>query len=149
HNLEHGDVITIGASTLKYEQTAPALEASTVEYDDDPLGRTQVLISANEVIRSALEPKPAVASRDEEMSGLRRKADVLSLLYAMSSALGSVFTLEALFEKATDILLRVTPADRVVALLTDGVDRGPEGGDIAFTVIASKVRDPKLEGWAK
>jgi adenylate cyclase len=149
HNLTQGDVITIGASTLRFEQTAPVLEPAAVEYDDDPLGRTQVLISASEVIRSALQPKPAVAEHDEEMRGLRRKADVLSLLYEMSSALGSVFTLEALFEKATDILLRVTPADRVIALLTDGVDRGPAGGDLGFKVVASKVRDPKLEAWAK
>ena len=36
----------------------------------------------------------------------------------MSSTLSSVFNLNATFEKATDILLRVTPADRVLALLT-------------------------------
>ncbi len=149
HNLGHGDVIMIGASILRFEQPTQVLERAALEYDDDPLGRTQLLVSTNEVIRSALQPKPAPSSDDVEMSGLRRKADVLSVLYEMSSALGSIFTLEALFEKATDILLRVTPADRVIALLVDGADGGRGDADPSFKVVASKVRDPKLEARAR
>ena len=38
----------------------------------------------------------------------------------MSKTLGSVFDLNAIFEKATDIIFRSTPADRVVALLAEG-----------------------------
>jgi len=33
----------------------------------------------------------------------------------MSKTLGSVFDLEAIFAKATDVIFRSTPADRVVA----------------------------------
>ena len=41
----------------------------------------------------------------------------------MSKTLGSVFDLNAIFEKATDIIFRSTPADRVVALLAEGDGR--------------------------
>ena len=37
----------------------------------------------------------------------------------MSKTLGTVFDLKEIFEKATDLIFRGTPADRVVALLAD------------------------------
>ena len=55
----------------------------------------------------------------DEIRILRRKAKMLELVYEMSKTLGTVFELKAIFEKATDLIFRGTPADRVVALLTD------------------------------
>jgi adenylate cyclase len=84
-------------------------------------------VSVNEVIRQALHtgaPAPAGPS-GTEIIALRRKADILGLLYELSKTLGSIFDLDAIFEKATEIVLRVTPADRVVALLRD--ERAPAG----------------------
>ena len=49
HQLAHGDRITIGASTLRFEQPVEE-RASHVRYDDKPLGHTQMLISANDVM---------------------------------------------------------------------------------------------------
>ena len=40
----------------------------------------------------------------------------------MSKTLGTVFDLKEIFEKATDLIFRGTPADRVVALLADETD---------------------------
>ena len=40
----------------------------------------------------------------------------------MSKMLGTVFDLKEIFEKATDLIFRGTPADRVVALLADEKD---------------------------
>jgi pSer/pThr/pTyr-binding forkhead associated (FHA) protein len=121
HQLKNGDRITIGASTLRFEQ--PDEERTTdVRYDDKPLGHTQLLISASDVMSTVLRSKEEVATspqRDKVLETLQRKANILSALYEMSKTLGSVFDLNAIFEKATDIIFRSTPADRVVALLAD------------------------------
>jgi class 3 adenylate cyclase len=109
----------------------PAVEP--VKYDDSPLGQTQMQISANEIIgkgsRSSIESPIATP---EEIRVLRRKAKMLELVYEMSQSLGAVFDLKATFEKATDLIFRGTPADRVVALLVDNSDGKPSLQQIAF-----------------
>src|SRR3982750_1225896 len=126
HQLKDGDRITIGASTLRFEQ--PVEERTTdVRYDDKPLGHTQLLISATDVLSTVLRSKTSAApSRDKEIEALQRKADILAAMYEMSKTLGSVFDLNAIFAKATDIIFRSTPADRVVALLAEGNANGDE-----------------------
>ncbi len=150
HQLQNGDRITIGASTLRFEQ--PAEERTTdVRYDDRPLGHTQLLISANDVMSTVLRSKDeAVASpqRDKVLEALQRKANILSALYEMSKTLGSVFDLNAIFDKATDIIFRSTPADRVVALLVEPGATG-ELEDTKLSPIAMRARDNKLEAHAR
>ena len=147
--LKNGDRITIGASTLRFEQ--PAEERTTdVRYDDKPLGHTQLLISANDVMSTVLRSKeevPPSAQRDKVLEALQRKANILSALYEMSKTLGSVFDLNAIFEKATDIIFRSTPADRVVALIAEGPTT--DGDDVNLTPIAMRARDNKLEAHAR
>lgn len=149
HQLKNGDRITIGASTLRFEQ--PAEERTTdVRYDDKPLGHTQLLISANDVMSTVLRSKeevPATAQRDKVLETLQRKANILSALYEMSKTLGSVFDLNAIFEKATDIIFRSTPADRVVALLAD--QDTATGEDPILSPIAMRARDNRLEAHAR
>src|SRR5215216_4405859 len=146
--LKNGDRVTIGASTLRFEQ--PVEERTTdVRYDDKPLGHTQLLISANDVMSTVLRSKEEVTTspapqRDKVLETLQRKANILSALYEMSKTLGSVFDLNAIFEKATDIIFRSTPADRVVALLAD-----QDGGSENLTPIAMRARDNKLEAHAR
>jgi adenylate cyclase len=144
--LKDGDRITIGASTLRFEQ--PIEERTTdVRYDDKPLGHTQLLISANDVMSTVLRSKEEVTAsapqRDKVLEALQRKANILSALYEMSQTLGSVFDLNAIFEKATDIIFRSTPADRVVALLAD------QDGSDNLQPIAMRARDNKLEAHAR
>ncbi|HET9527248.1 MAG TPA: adenylate/guanylate cyclase domain-containing protein [Pyrinomonadaceae bacterium] len=146
--LKNGDRITIGASTLKFEQ--PVEERTTdVRYDDKPLGHTQLLISASDVMSTVLRSKEELATtapqRDKVLEALQRKANILSALYEMSKTLGSVFDLNAIFEKATDIIFRSTPADRVVALLAEPGD----AEDANLTPIAMRARDNKLEAHAR
>jgi adenylate cyclase len=149
HQLKNGDRITIGASTLRFDQ--PAEERATdVRYDDKPLGHTQLLISANDVMSTVLRSKDEVTTspspqRDKVLETLQRKANILSALYEMSKTLGSVFDLNAIFEKATDIIFRSTPADRVVALLAEQND----GEDGKLTPIAMRARDNRLEAHAR
>src|SRR5215204_2133202 len=149
HQLKNGDRITIGASTLRFEQ--PIEERTTdVRYDDKPLGHTQLLISANDVMSTVLRSKEEVAApqqRDKVLEALQRKANILSALYEMSKTLGSVFDLNAIFEKATDIIFRSTPADRVVALIAE--QDGGDSDDVTLTPIAMRARDNKLEAHAR
>jgi adenylate cyclase len=160
--LEQGDVVTIGETTLEYREirlentispdksfeTAPRNEIieqpSGVTYDDKPLGHTQLLISASEIIGAhssiSIEAKTATP---KEINELRRKAKVLELLYEMSKVLGTVFDLKEIFERATDLIFRGTPADRVVALLTDETADALSPGNDLFP-IAVKTRDENL-----
>lgn len=148
--LKNGDRITIGASTLRFEQT-PEERTTDVRYDDKPLGHTQLLISANDVMSTVLRSKDdivATPQRDKMLDTLQRKANILTALYEMSKTLGSVFDLNAIFEKATDVIFRSTPADRVVALLAEpGSSANPE--DVELTPIAMRARDNKLEAHAR
>jgi pSer/pThr/pTyr-binding forkhead associated (FHA) protein len=54
--LKNGDRVTIGASTLRFEQT-PEERTTDVRYDDKPLGHTQLLISANDVMSTVLRSR--------------------------------------------------------------------------------------------
>lgn len=149
--LGNGDRITIGASTLRFEQAAEERDTQ-VRYDDKPLGHTQLLISANDVMNTVLRGRPeetsVSAARDKVLEGLQRKANILSALYEMSNTLGSVFDLNAIFTKATDIIFRATPADRVVALIAEGPDSN-NADEVKLVPIATRARDDKLESHAK
>jgi adenylate cyclase len=155
HQLKNGDRITIGASTLRFEQRAEE-RTTDVRYDDKPLGHTQLVVSANDVMRTVLHSKvvesgapiATTPARDKVMEALQRKANILSALYEMSKTLGSVFDLEAIFAKATDVIFRSTPADRVVALLAEGNGtENPE--DVKLNPIAMRARDESLNNHAR
>ena len=164
--LAPGDVVTIGETTLEFrkapneksvapnapeigvgEKESAASEKSekAVNYDDRPLGHTQVLISASEIIgrRSNLSIETSIAT-PEEIKNLRRKAKMLELLYEMSRLLGTVFDLKEIFEQATDLVFRGTPADRVVAMLADEHGSGNVSG-YGLRPIAVRTRDEKME----
>src|SRR6266513_2548630 len=153
--LKNGDRITIGASTLRFEQRAEE-RTTDVRYDDKPLGHTQLVVSANDVMETVLHSKASEGvavsatspARDKVLEALQRKANILSALYEMSKTLGSVFDLEAIFAKATDVIFRSTPADRVVALLADGPGKeNPE--DVKLNPIAMRARDESLNNHAR
>src|SRR5215510_9428967 len=102
-----------------------------------------VLRSKDEVTTS---PSP---QRDKVLESLQRKANILSALFEMSKTLGSVFDLNAIFEKATDVIFRSTPADRVVALIAETGADGSVDEDAPLTPIAFRARDSKLEAHAR
>ena len=141
HRLRDGDQITIGTSRLIFAETEQ--ETAPLKYEEGRLGRTQLTVSVNEVIREALHTSALPGLAKEELEVLRRKADVLALLYELSKTLGSVFDLNTIFSKATEIIFRVTPADRVVALLREG---SADGSDSAALLrpVAARLRHEKL-----
>lgn len=167
--LTRGDVVTVGESRLEYSETPVAVplarQAQTVvssptvrqnaptmieppknvDFDDKPLGQTQVQLSANEIIgrQSHLSIESSVATA-EEIRDLRRKAKILELLFEMSKTIGTIFDLKEIFEKATDLIFRGTPADRVVALLAD---ESVDGKILTYSLypVGVKTRDEKIE----
>lgn len=156
--LEEGDMVTIGESRLVYHaledlpqsqtDTAPMPPEKTptgVNFDDQPLGHTQLLISAREIIgkHSNLSIEAEMIS-PAEIKELRRKAQILEMLYDMSKTLGTIFDLKGIFEQATNLIFRVTPSDRVIALLADETIDG-KILDYSLFPIALKARDENLE----
>jgi adenylate cyclase len=143
HPLRDGDSVQIGASRLRLDLSDERKTAEPeAHFEDKPLGHTQLLVSANDVIRAALASRStpaaaAVVAPSAELEDLRRKAKILALLYEMSKTLGSVFDLDPIFEKACEVIFSATPADRVVALLAD---EGADGED-NLSVVATRVRD--------
>src|SRR6266567_7978536 len=152
HPLKDGDRVTIGASTLRFEQPKEERTAD-LSYDDKPLGHTQLLMSAKDVLTTVLRQADSTTSagapRDKVLESLQRKANILSELYEMSKALGSGFDLDKIFKKATDIIFRSTPADRVIALLVEGVVTEQNTDDVKLFPIATRARDEKLEAHAR
>jgi adenylate cyclase len=158
--LEAGDEIIIGESKFEFRKinqnlsqpsTGSAYIPDTTEipkavnFEDQPLGHTQLLMSANEIIgvRSNISIE-AELTTPAEIKNLRRKAQVLDLLYEMSKSLGAVFDLTKIFGKATDLIFHGTPAERVVALLADETVDG-KILDYSLYPIAMKTRDESLE----
>ncbi|GIU81461.1 MAG: adenylate cyclase [Pyrinomonadaceae bacterium] len=139
--LKDGDIIKIGGSILEFsliaEEDLPEFEK--VDFDDEPLGKTQFLISAKDIMeKHAGKLADEAISVEDEIKMLQRKAEILAMFYEMSKALSSVFDLKEIFAKATDLIFRATPAERVVALLFD--EKAP---DKTLYPIAVKLRDEK------
>jgi adenylate cyclase len=134
--LVSGDQILVGGSRLVF--VYPNGGSGELLFEDKPLGNTQFLMSAEDVMQSVSRPRiPQFSNAPKgEIEELRRKAQILGLLYEMSKTLGSVFDLKTLFAKATEIVFEVTPADRAVAMLAN------EKGELK--PIASKTRDESL-----
>lgn len=166
--LENGDVIIIGESRLAFTNGAidaasepipevsqpvsapdnissPIDVSADVDFDDKPLGQTQLKISANEIIgrqtHLKIDTSPATA---DELNDLRRKAEILELLFEMSKSIGTVFDLKEIFQRATDLIFRGTPADRVVALIADETIEG-KILDYSLFPLAVRTRDEKIE----
>jgi adenylate cyclase len=136
-----GEPQTKGPTTSSEPIPAPV---TPVRYDDTPLGHTRLEISANEIIggQSHLSIESSFAT-PEEIKELRRKAKILDLIFEMSKMLGTVFDLDEIFEKATDLIFRGSPADRVVALLSDDTSIG-QAPEQSLRQIAVKTRDPNM-----
>lgn len=153
HPLKDGDRVTIGASTLRFEQ-AKEERTADLSFDDKPLGHTQLLMSAKDVLTTVLRQSDpgtgaALPKGDKVLESLQRKANILSEIYEMSKALGAGFDLDRIFKMATDIIFRSTPADRVVALLSDGLVTEQNADEAKLFPIATRARDEKLEAHAR
>ncbi|HEX8129508.1 MAG TPA: adenylate/guanylate cyclase domain-containing protein [Pyrinomonadaceae bacterium] len=115
--LAHGDRIKVGGSIIRFLLEEPAAPPAPLKYEDAALGKTQIAMPAHALPHEGTHAFAKGQNAPSELEVLRRKADILAMLYELNKTFNSVFNLTAIFDKATDIILRVTPADRVVALL--------------------------------
>ncbi len=171
--LEQDDEIIIGETHLKFNKSSEANAAEVpksknessanlfddsagkseaaknVNYNNQPLGHTQMLMSAQEIIgsHSGFLSETGIAT-PEEIKELRRKAKILDLLYEMSRTIGTVFDLKEIFIKATDLIFRGTPAERVVALIAEETSDGKILHNHLFP-IAVRARDARMENSAE
>ncbi len=143
HRLTDGDQITIGTSRLTFVEPVVERVTAALRYEEGRLGRTQITVSAYDLVRQATRAQATTDAPNEELVALRRKADVLALIYELSRTLGSVFDLDTIFGKATEIIFRITPADRVVALLRDGHAEGADE-EADLRPVAAQLRHEKL-----
>ena len=133
--------------TAAAPQSAPSASVvpKGLDFDDNPLGQTQMKLSANEIIGSQTRTSmESATATPEEIKDLRRKAKSLELLYEMSATLRTVFDQKEIFDKATDLIFRGSPADRVVALLADETIDG-RILDYSLNPVSVKTRDEKIE----
>ena len=141
HVLRDRDLILIGKYTLEFINQAPA--AISVKYDEKQIGNTVLLRAPSElgsiipkmdsVVGSSAEP--GSKSLLEYVEVLRKKAETLARIYELNQMLGSDFSQEAIFKKVSEMVFRLTPADRFLVLLKDG-----GAGELA--TVAAEFRDP-------
>lgn len=141
HLLKDGDLFVIGKYTLQFSHRVAA--AVSVKYDEKKIGNTVLLRAPSEL--GAIIPKmdsAAVSSIDpgsksllEYVEMLRKKAETLARIYELNQMLGSHFSQEEIFKKVSEMVFRLTPADRFLVLLTDG-------GAGELSTVAAEFRNP-------
>jgi len=145
--LAHGDRIKVGGSVIRFLQDEPAEQPAPLRYEDVALGKTQIAVPARALPHEAASASIKGQESLSELQVLRRKADILAMLYELNKTFNSVFNLAAIFDKATDIILRVTPADRVVALL--GTESPITNGFESLRPVGIKARHEAYRPGAK
>lgn len=115
------DTVKIGDFSLVFED---ATDQPAIQYDNQRIGSTVLLRNPEqialspELINATRAPVNVRGTREiEDLETLRRKAEALSRLYELSQILSSVFSLQDIFKKVSEMLFRTTPADRFVVLL--------------------------------
>ena len=122
HLLHDGDRFTIGKFQLVFRQEPAEIR---VRYKEVDTTRTVLFRPSDLLITSVpdtLEQSlPSGAAGEQLLQGniaaLRKKAETLARLYELNRLLASVFSLEDIFEKVSELLFRLTPAERFVVLL--------------------------------
>ena len=141
HLLRDGDLFVIGRYALQFSHQIAA--AVSVKYDEKKIGNTVLLRAPSEL--GAVIPKmdqgssttdPGSKSLLEYIEVLRKKAETLSRIYELNQMLGSDFSQEDIFKKVSEMVFRLTPADRFLVLLKDA-----EGEEL--TTVAAEFRNPE------
>jgi adenylate cyclase len=120
HLMEDKDTISIGSYNLFYYQEA----VSSIQVQDIKIGGTIVMRAPSEYLSSLTGPLMSDVSelntKDEllkELTALKKKAETLVYLYELNRLLNSVFSSQDIFERLSEMVFRLTPADRFFVLL--------------------------------
>jgi len=140
HPLKDGDLFVIGRYTLQFNHQTAAV---SIKYDEKKIGNTVLLRAPSELgvvipkMDSAAVAATGAGSKSllEYIDVLRKKAETLARIYELNQMLGSDFSQEDIFKKVSEMVFRLTPADRFLVLLKE------EGAGELVTV-AAEFRDP-------
>ena len=122
--LADGDSFTISKYTFVFKAGSGA---TMINYENQAISGTVFMRKPGELTTGLPKlDKTAMAAGDPNaqslygyMETLRKKAETLSRLYELNQMLGADFSLEAIFTKVSEIVFRLTPADRFLVLLRD------------------------------
>lgn len=123
--LKGGDIITISKYSMRYEEAVTTL---SIKFDNQAIGNTVLLRSVGQIASSPLPDidKSSLSSMDlssqallDDIVALRKKAETLSRIYELNEMLRTVFSLEDIFKKISEMLFRLTIADRFFVLLRE------------------------------
>ncbi len=123
--LKGGDIVTISKYSIRYEE---AITTLSIKYDNQAMGNTVLLRSVGQIVSAPLPEldKTSLSSIDmssqtllDDIVALRKKAETLSRIYELNEMLRTVFSLEDIFKKISEVLFRLTIADRFFVLLTE------------------------------
>lgn len=143
HVLAPGDVFSISRFAIEFSDTPTT---PVIKYEEHKMGNTVLMRTPSEL--AAIIPKmdqslvasgPTSKSLLEYVDLLRKKAETLARIYELNQMLGSDFSQEAIFKKVSEMVFRLTPADRFLVLLKD-VDSGE------LSTVAVEFRDGSSGG---
>ena len=140
HALRNGDSFSISKFTIEFKDAAGA---PSVRYASHEIEGTMVMRTPGEI--SAVIPQmdkatisktgPDSKSVLDYVEVLRKKAETLSRIYELNQMLGSDFSQEEIFRKVSEMVFRLTSADRFLVLLKDS-----DSGELS--TVAAEFRNP-------
>ena len=116
HVLVDGDVVSIGRCSLAFNAER---RSTSVHYEDKKLSGTVLVRSLEQLGLGRKLASPDNECKLEDIGTLRKRAETLARFYELGQVLNSEFSLEIIFKKLSEMLFRVTPADRCAVLLKD------------------------------
>ncbi|HEU4388008.1 MAG TPA: FHA domain-containing protein, partial [Blastocatellia bacterium] len=139
HVLADGDVVSIGRCSLAFNAER---RSASVHYEDKKLSGTVLVRSLEQIGLSRRLSEAGDRCELEDIGTLRKRAETLARFYELGQVLSSEFSLETIFRKLSEMLFRVTPADRCAVLLKDV----KTGNLIPFTTESRNPATQKLAG---
>ena len=138
HVLRNGDSFSISRYAIEFKDTAGA---PSIRYENQQIGNTVLMRAPSEIgtfipqmDKSAI-PVGGGKSVMDYVEVLRKKAETLARIYELNQMLGSDFSKEDIFKKVSEMVFRLTPADRFLVLLKDA-----DTGELA--TVAVEFRNP-------
>ncbi|MEK6284866.1 MAG: adenylate/guanylate cyclase domain-containing protein [Acidobacteriota bacterium] len=140
HLLRNGDSFSISKFTVEFKDAA---ESPSVRYSSREIEGTMVMRTPSEIMsviprmdKSAIsQADPGAKSVLGYVEVLRKKAETLARIYELNQMLGSDFSQEDIFRKVSEMVFRLTPADRFLVLLKDS-----DSGELS--TVAAEFRNP-------
>ncbi|HJQ25930.1 MAG TPA: adenylate/guanylate cyclase domain-containing protein [Blastocatellia bacterium] len=123
--LSDGDTFAISKYTFEFKAGSGT---TTLNYENQPVGGTVFMRKPDDLAGSVPKlDRAAMAGSDPNAQSvidtyvqtLLKKAETLSRIYELNQMLSGDFALEAIFKKVSEMVFRLTPADRFLVLLRD------------------------------